>query len=294
MSKKSYFNAGNEEMPLVPLLFYATLMGTVAGHGLTMRPGSRGAADNCWHERSQSFMLARCCYPHESPECADSVSVNGIKQFPPIRMYRDPRQALYYVHLAPEEVKILNLRPDYRTDPVDVFVDVASKILCQLRDLSILEIPRGNAKLRSRLPSWIPDWTDTSRFGVGLTPESQTERTLMEANFSTGQGSWWRDLQDQQEARQDSIAKCEKSHQFLRTFQTEIKDLTPVQWFQAAGDSEPSNVSIDKQLLSVDGLVLDKVKGVSKLLQELAAPPVDTGDLFGHWLRIFSTLVDNT
>ena len=290
VSKKVVLQCGIQEMPLVPLLFYATLLGTVAGHGLTMRPGSGGAADNCWHERSQSFMLLAAA-THMSlpnaPTLSLSTVLSSFRRFDCTEV-QDKLFTMYT--LAPDEVKTLNLKPDYRRDPVDVFVDVASKILCQLRDLSILEIPRGNGKLRSRLPSWIPDWTDTSRFGVGLTPESQTERTLSRQTYQPARARW-RDLQDQQEARQKSIAGCEKSHRFLRTFQTEIKDLTPVQWFQAAGESEPSNVSIDKQLLSVDGLVLDKVKGVSDLLQELSAPPVDTRHLFSHWLRIFSTLV---
>ena len=294
VSKKVELQCGSLQMDLVPLLFYGTLLGTVAGHGLTMRQGVDGSADNCWHERLSGFMmLAAATDPGLSgaSELSLSTVLSTFRRFECTEM-KDKLFTMYT--LAPEEVHKLDLKPDYTKNTVEVFMEVASKILCELHDLSILEIPRGNSKLRSRLPSWIPDWNDTSRFGVGLTPESQTDRVPMEQTSSLAIARL-EELRDMQITRHSTITSRRSSvagtHPFMQTFQSEIKDLSPVQYFKAAGSSEATSVSIDtRRVLSVEGLYFDKVKDVSEVLNELVAPPADTTDKTTHWSKVFWTL----
>ena len=49
--------------------------------------------------------------------------------------------------------------------------------MVQSLDMSVLEVLRGSSNdISLTLPSWVPDWSDTSRFGDGLTLESHSRR----------------------------------------------------------------------------------------------------------------------
>ena len=61
--------------------------------------------------------------------------------------------------LARHHVERLGLKPNYTTKPKKVYMDLTLAIMRELRDLSVLEIARGNSKLRPNLTSWVRDWS---------------------------------------------------------------------------------------------------------------------------------------
>ena len=64
--------------------------------------------------------------------------------------------------LTSTDLKALKLEPDYRLNAAELYTQVAFALLNSTRNLKLLETPRGATQLRTRLPSWAPDWSDNS------------------------------------------------------------------------------------------------------------------------------------
>lgn len=60
------------------------------------------------------------------------------------------------------DLDAVNLRPDYHSSVEDVYKAAARALMKSSQDLYILSIPRGNTDLSRKLPSWVPDWSDTA------------------------------------------------------------------------------------------------------------------------------------
>ena len=84
----------------------------------------------------------------------------------------DPRDKVFALFgLTHTDLVRLDLRADYHFATTDVYQNVALAILQETRDLGILETSRGATKLRGTLPSWVPDWSDSSYLGLSITHE---------------------------------------------------------------------------------------------------------------------------
>ncbi|KAK4494502.1 hypothetical protein PRZ48_014800 [Zasmidium cellare] len=57
----------------------------------------------------------------------------------------------------------LGLVVDYTKSTPEVYIEVAKALLEGSRHLDILSIPQGKGMLAAELPSWVPDWSDSSR-----------------------------------------------------------------------------------------------------------------------------------
>lgn len=294
VSKDVLVQCGKDEIPLSPLIYYATLLGTVAGHGLTFKQGAHGVADNRWYERIMSFMTLIA---------AEDSRVSGTRTFslPTVlsnfRRFdcQEPSDKLFALYgLAANDVKKLGLEPNYRVSPEKLYTDVTLAILRDLKDFSILEIPRGDEKLRLRLPTWVCDWTDASRFGVGLTPETQSDRVPLEQHSELAKARL-AELDAADLARIEStLSDGGRTDAFLHTFRTNIKDVEPVQMFEASGKSKPCDVQSNGGILSVRAMISDHVEQASEVSMALEGPP-DPGNLHdeefaAHWTRTFATL----
>ncbi|KAI1754226.1 heterokaryon incompatibility protein-domain-containing protein [Xylaria castorea] len=83
----------------------------------------------------------------------------------------DPRDKLFALYgiasldrmrLLDQDFKVMEILPDYRTDPKALFVKTAKGILEKTQNLDLLLIPRLRNPEDSRvkdLPSWVPDWS---------------------------------------------------------------------------------------------------------------------------------------
>lgn len=74
----------------------------------------------------------------------------------------DPRDKIYaFFGLTNSPLKQLRLAPNYRTDTIDVYINLAKALIRDCDTLDILSVPRRAAGLALPLPSWCPDWMDT-------------------------------------------------------------------------------------------------------------------------------------
>ncbi|KAF2095818.1 HET-domain-containing protein [Rhizodiscina lignyota] len=75
----------------------------------------------------------------------------------------DPRDKVYALFgLTTTPIKELHLAPNYRTPTESLYIDLAKAILRTCDTLDILSVPCSSTKLSYSLPSWVPDWTETS------------------------------------------------------------------------------------------------------------------------------------
>ena len=90
-----------------------------------------------------------------------------------------------------------------------------------------------------------------------------------------------------------SVSHREDDNEFLHTFRSRIKNVLLVQLFEASGKSTPSNVTVSAaKVLSLSGMVIDKVTKVSEVLMALEGPP-KSGDISddewtAHWTKVFA------
>ena len=80
----------------------------------------------------------------------------------------------------------LKLHLDHVSPLEQVYTNVSRGILEGLRDMTVLEVPRGNSEVLSKLPSWVPDCHDSRRFSEGLTSDSQGSRELLSREVDDG------------------------------------------------------------------------------------------------------------
>ncbi|KAL9619119.1 MAG: hypothetical protein Q9160_006208 [Pyrenula sp. 1 TL-2023] len=149
----------------------------------------------------------------------------------------DKFYALY--GLAIKDVQALNLQPDYQLPAQKIYTDITYAMLNKLNDVLVLEIPRGNGRLRQTLPSWVPDWTDITRFGEGLTADSQRRRKLTEPATYLGRQRY-------------ELFKAERNNHFCAS------DFTST--FRCIRD--------ENDVLSVRGLIFDRVIDVGFPMKE--------------------------
>ena len=274
VSKEILVQCGEDSTPLIPLLFYAALLRTVVGHGFTMHQGIRGMADNCWHERVMSFLTIVAAKDPTHPNATAlplSIVVSCFRRFNSGEAV-DKLFALY--GLAEADVATLGVEPDYSVGADKAYMNVSLLIMQQLKDLSILECPRGAGNLRQDLPTWVPDWSDTSPFAAGLTPETQIDRTPLEQHTERANARLDQ-LKQSTAERIDEKHADNTSDEFLHQFRRKIQDNFYIQRFEASGKSIAGEVSlIDGKILSLRGMPLDEIVEVSAVLQSLEGESV--------------------
>jgi hypothetical protein len=75
----------------------------------------------------------------------------------------DPRDKVFALYgLLQTTLDKSQLVCDYHSSPGNVFIKVAENILGSCRTLDILSSPHGSTNLSKSLPSWVPDWSDSS------------------------------------------------------------------------------------------------------------------------------------
>lgn len=81
----------------------------------------------------------------------------------------DPRDKVYaLLGLTSTDIAALGLRADYHFSVAEVYKRVAAALLQHEHRLELLESSRGETALRKLLPSWVPDWSDSSPSEVPL------------------------------------------------------------------------------------------------------------------------------
>ena len=81
----------------------------------------------------------------------------------------DPRDKVYALYgLTSTDLSHLGLRADYHMAVSDVFKLVARTLLQKANGLELLEVPRSTKRDMQTLPSWAPDWSDSSTFAVPI------------------------------------------------------------------------------------------------------------------------------
>jgi hypothetical protein len=77
----------------------------------------------------------------------------------------DPRDKIYGLAAFTEHVlaESGSLQPDYHVPVEELYILTAKKIIEDLQHLNILSIPRkDHGSVVGKLPSWVPDWTNTA------------------------------------------------------------------------------------------------------------------------------------
>jgi hypothetical protein len=75
----------------------------------------------------------------------------------------DPRDKIFALYgLTSTDIGAVNLRPDYHSSVENVYKNVTTALMESSKDLYLLSIPRSNNDFSRNLPSWVPDWSDTS------------------------------------------------------------------------------------------------------------------------------------
>jgi hypothetical protein len=73
----------------------------------------------------------------------------------------DPRDKIFaLLSLTDTDLGSIELVPDYRSSPQEVYIHLAKSILRSSDSLEFLSIPRGTTSFSKSLPSWVPDWSD--------------------------------------------------------------------------------------------------------------------------------------
>jgi hypothetical protein len=76
----------------------------------------------------------------------------------------DPRDKVFALFsLTNTNLDELGFVPDYRSSPKDVYIQAAKFILQSCNSLGLLSCPRGSTEFSKILPSWVPDWSDSSK-----------------------------------------------------------------------------------------------------------------------------------
>lgn len=177
VSKDVLLQCGSEVTRLDDFLKCHWHCGIVPSNGFTLYTFG---TDVSWYERARLFMVllsnpvAKEQYLQWFPL---SSLLSRFRRFDCTKV-EDKLFALY--GLAQPNVQRAHLSPDYSAPPEKLFIDVTYAMMLFLHDFSVLEVPRGNARLRAHLPTWVPDWTDTTRFGEGLTPDIIYTRTPLD------------------------------------------------------------------------------------------------------------------
>jgi hypothetical protein len=138
------------------------------------------AAKQIWTSESWSLRWNRCAgdfnahliYSIWTGEwtCSFSKLLQRTTQF----AVSDDRDRVYGLMGIPssdaqnDDVEATFLQPDYNLSSEEVYIAVATKLICQLGDLSLLSIIEHHGSTRDEMPSWVPDCRDSARYP--LTP----------------------------------------------------------------------------------------------------------------------------
>lgn len=98
-------------------------------------------------------------YDHESKELDLLVMLRSFRQF----SATDPRDKVFALYgMTNSSLNDMDLTVNYRAKVEDIYVDVAKGIVKTCDTLDILSISKSRSDLAKRLPSWVPDWSDSS------------------------------------------------------------------------------------------------------------------------------------
>ena len=189
-----------------------------------------------------------------------------------------PADKLFALYgLAQADVAKLELQPNYAGPVEEVYVESTFAILQRLEDTTVLEVPRGRSDLRKTLPSWVPDWSDTSRLaGGGLTPESRRERYLICSKTETPQGS-----DDEGDSGCDPVDSASSKGRGS----SETPSMSEFfQHFHVSHGSPLPGISKDAKIaLTLQGFLFDGLHQLSNTLSELTL--MEWPDETSRWAR---------
>jgi len=91
----------------------------------------------------------------------------------------DPRDKIFALYgLTSTDIEAASLRPDYHSSVEDVYKNVARALMESSKDLYLLSIPGSGKDFSRNLPSWVPDWSDTSSQPVMFSRYSEETDSL--------------------------------------------------------------------------------------------------------------------
>lgn len=277
VSRKLIVQCGNRKIRLHHLMdYYFKNRGSNPSHGQYFMFGK----DTASFERVEALHSLVHAGKGNSLDFRLSSLLSRLRRFEATHAV-DKLFALY--GLAHSDVTKLRLHPDY-TNPVElVYTETTFAMLQSLGDPTALEVPRGRSSLRAVLPSYVPDWSDTSRLaGGGLTPESQGDRIPIhdqaelsetsdeESDDTSALAERARCSQSSNEQSQGETESIDSARSDMESSSASSESLIISQRFDVSNGSPLSEVSKDaNNILSLQGFMFDDFQQLGSTLSEL-------------------------